>query len=136
MGWSVQRDLSKTLVPTCGFQLELNGTHAQTVCVLQPQRAQGFDGYFYGDDSHADSAHRQRQHLDRLVKVRRYSDTLIAFLGHLPRTCKALQRHPVCRLLATCGHLPRTCKALLTSRPLIIATGRRLKLQQRVTATA
>ena len=39
-------------------------------------------------------------------------------------------------LFAFLGHLPRTCKALLTSRPLVIATGRRLKLQQRVTATA
>jgi len=33
-------------------------------------------------------------------------------------------------LFAFLGHLPRTCKALLTSRPLVIATGRRLKLQQ------
>lgn len=74
----------------------------------------GIPVFVYGDDSHADPAHPQRQHLDRLVKARRYSDTFIAFLGHLPRPCKAL----------------------LTSRPLVIATGRRLKLQQRVTATA
>lgn len=33
-------------------------------------------------------------------------------------------------LFAFLGHLPRPCKALLTSRPLVIATGRRLKLQQ------
>jgi hypothetical protein len=33
-------------------------------------------------------------------------------------------------LFAFLGHLPRTCKALLTSRPLVIATGRRLNLQQ------
>jgi len=33
-------------------------------------------------------------------------------------------------LFAFLSHLPRTCKALLTSRPLVIATGRRLKLQQ------
>ncbi|OYW71487.1 MAG: hypothetical protein B7Z37_27645 [Verrucomicrobia bacterium 12-59-8] len=33
-------------------------------------------------------------------------------------------------VFAFLGHLPRTCKALLTSRPLVIATGRRLKLQQ------
>lgn len=33
-------------------------------------------------------------------------------------------------LFAFLGHLPRSCKALLTSRPLVIATGRRLKLQQ------
>ena len=33
-------------------------------------------------------------------------------------------------LFAFLGHLPRTCKVLLTSRPLVIATGRRLKLQQ------
>lgn len=33
-------------------------------------------------------------------------------------------------LFAFLGHLPRTCKALLTSRPLVIATGRRHKLQQ------
>ena len=59
MGWSVQRDLSKTLVPTCGFQLELNGTHAQTVCVLQPQRAQGFDGYFVGQMRQPNTADQQ-----------------------------------------------------------------------------
>ncbi len=33
-------------------------------------------------------------------------------------------------LIAILGRFPRTCKAILTSRPLVIATGRRLKLQQ------
>ena len=35
----------------------------------------GIPVFVYGDDSHADPAHPQRQHLDRLVKARRYPDT-------------------------------------------------------------
>jgi hypothetical protein len=35
-------------------------------------------------------------------------------------------------LFAFLGHLPRTCKALLTSRPLVIVTGKRLKLHPAV----
>ena len=51
---------------------------------------------------------------------------LILVLDNLETLTDADQRS----LFAFLGPLPRTCKALLTSRPLVIATGRRLKLQQ------
>jgi len=52
--------------------------------------------------------------------------TTLLVLDNLETLTDADQRS----LFAFLGHLPRTCKALLTSRPLVIATGRRLKLQQ------
>jgi hypothetical protein len=61
------------------------------------------------------------QMLDALTGTR----TLLV-LDNLETLTDADQRS----LFAFLGHLPRTCKALLTSRPLVIATGRRLKLQQ------
>lgn len=64
---------------------------------------------------------RPRLLIDALTATR----TLLV-LDNLETLTDADQRS----LFAFLGHLPRTCKALLTSRPLIIATGRRLKLQQ------
>ena len=70
---------------------------------------------------------RPRLLIDALTATR----TLLV-LDNLETLTDADQRS----LFAFLGHLPRTCKALLTSRPLVIATGRRLKLQQLVQTAA
>ena len=64
---------------------------------------------------------RPRLLIDALTGTR----TLLV-LDNLETLTDADQR----RLSAFLNHLPRTCKALLTSRPLIITTGGRIKLQQ------
>ena len=68
----------------------------------------------------APAEERPRLLIDALTGTR----TLLV-LDNLETLTDADQRS----LFAFLGHLPRTCKALLTSRPLVIATGRRLKLQ-------
>lgn len=73
------------------------------------------------ETTQAQADERPRLLIDALTGTR----TLLV-LDNLETLTDADQRS----LFAFLGHLPRTCKALLTSRPLVIATGRRLKLSQ------